>query len=219
MMLKRLKVLVKKMVPDALLFYKGSSDSGCVSLTYDDGPFPGNTEKILSVLKKHNIKATFFVNGAPIVENGELYDRIVEDGHEVGNHLYRHNPVTSLSYKELRREIKDCQDLIDRPFKGVVKSRLFRPPMGAVDLKTMWFILHNRRTIVLWSIDSLDLERSSLEDSIEVFREKGLSPGDIVLLHDDSKYAEALLEWIIKEANRKGLRFVTVTELLHYCEN
>lgn len=213
-LIHRLKSFMKHAFPDRVLLYKGPSKSGCIALTFDDGPYGDNTEKILAILKKNNIRATFFVNGVSIKRNKNAFMKTVMEGHEIGNHLYRHKPATSLTYHGLDSEIKACQQLIGGNSADGKCNRLFRPPHGSIDFKTILYTLINRWTIVLWSLDSRDLEALSLEENIEFLEARGIQGGEIILLHDDSDHAEGLLVWIIEKAKGEGKKFVTISELL-----
>ena len=214
-LIHKLKSFLKSAFPDHLMLHRGPSKSNCIALTFDDGPYPANTEKIIAILKKYDIKATFFVNGVSIEKNKQAFEQTVFDGHEIGNHLYRHNPVTSITYQCLDSEIKNCQQLINGDGSYRKFSRLFRPPHGEIDFKTIWYTLINNWTIVLWSLDSRDLETGSFEENIEFLESRGLQGGEIILLHDDSTHAEELLVWIIEKAQAEDKKFVTISELIN----
>ncbi|MEW6003267.1 MAG: polysaccharide deacetylase family protein [Nitrospirota bacterium] len=205
---------IKKMLPDNLLVYRGNRKSNKVAITFDDGPYLDNTYKILKILEKHNVKASFFMNGRAIEQHRKAFCKVIEAGHEIDNHLYNHRPVSTLTYKELHREVIQWENSV----QGIISlnnlPRFLRPPDGRVDLKTLWYAWKNSKTIVLWSVDTCDLDGLSFEDNIKMLESKFLSSGDIILLHEDAKYIDGLLEWIIEKAKSQGLEFCKVSDLL-----
>lgn len=208
---------VKDVLPDKLLIKRGNSNLNSISLTFDDGPYPENTEKILKILRKHNIKATFFMNGTLIEQHKEEFVKVIKDGHEIGNHLFNHISVSDLSMRELDREIMQWQKSINEKTLLKNKKKLFRPPYGRLDFKTLWYAWKHNWTIVLWSVDTRDYDGMSLEENVELLKSIPIRRGDIILFHDDSEHIEGLLECLIKIVKAKGLGFTTIAEMLQTC--
>lgn len=185
-----------------------------IALTFDDGPHPYYTEKILEILKKYDIKATFFFVGQNIVNYPEAAEAVYKAGHEIGNHTYTHHRLRSMEYSELLSELERCDDAIYEIDE--YRPHLFRPPEGAFNTELEKTALMLDYSIILWSIDTRDWEHRSPEKILEHVTEK-VKGGDIILMHDyigvNSPTPEAL-ELIIPALLEKGYSFVTVSELM-----
>lgn len=177
-----MKLLVR---PPQLLrrFYKDSlwrmdKNEPIVYLTFDDGPIPELTPWVLDVLKEYNVKATFFCVGDNIIKNPQLFERILLEGHQVGNHTFNHLKgwkVTNAVYLE---NIEKCQEL--------TKTNLFRPPYGRIK-KSQYKLLSKDYKIVFWDVLSYDYDKfispkKCLDNSIRYTRN-----GSIIVFHDNIK--------------------------------
>ncbi|OUL27715.1 polysaccharide deacetylase [Nostoc sp. T09] len=192
---------------------KLTSSEKVIALTFDDGPWPESTTQVLNILKKNNIKATFFVIGQNVKNYPNLLKRENAEGHVIGNHTWHHwyqfmNPQTA-AY-----EIDHTADLINQ-ITGV-KTNLFRPPGGFMHNGVADYARNSKYAIILWSSDSVDYSRPAVPRLINnVFRKS--KPGGIVLMHDGggnrSRTVQALPE-IIAKFRKEGYRFVTIPELL-----
>lgn len=190
-----------------------SPSQKAIALTFDDGPWPESTAKVLDILKENNIKATFFVIGQNVKHYPELVKRVVAEGHAVGNHTWHHwyhymNPQTA-AY-----EIDHTTDLIYQTTG--VKTNLFRPPGGMMHNGLVSYAKNSKYAIIMWSSDSIDYSRPAVSKLINnVFRQA--KPGGIVLMHDGggnrSQTVQALPE-IIAKFRSQGYSFVTVPEVL-----
>ena len=207
----------------ATLFRQGGDgDSHAVSLTFDDGPDPTWTPMILDVLKRENVKATFFIVGS----RAELYPgivrRIVEEGHELGNHTYTHANVAASSEQQLRLELNATQRLIE-----TITGRstlLFRPPYNADagptrfdDLGPLNVAQSMGYMIALEDIDSLDWTRQGVDQILARVRHGRQAGGNVVLLHDaGGNRAETLeaLPKLIDYFQRRGDQLVPLHGLL-----
>ena len=196
------------------IFYCHKNNEQKIALTFDDGPHPRYTAKILEVLKKYGIKATFFIIG----QNAEYYPGIVEqilaDGHEIGNHTYRHKHTKMLTDEIFEDDVKRCNSLISEKYN--VTAKLFRPPEGYVDEKVRAVAKSLGYSIILWNIDTKDWEHASV-DEIERTVLKSVSAGDIILMHDyvsGSNTTIGALERIIPRLLDENYKFVTVSELI-----
>lgn len=184
-----------------------------IALTFDDGPWPESTTQILDILKKNNIKGTFFVVGQMLKEYPDLGKKIVAEGHVIGNHTWHHwyhyfNPQAAAF------EIDSTSDLIYK-LTGA-KTTLFRPPGGMLHNGLVAYAKNQKYTVVMWSADSIDYSRPAVSKLVHnVMRDS--KPGGIVLMHDGggnrAKTIEALPQ-IISNFRKQGYRFVTVPELL-----
>ncbi len=182
-----MKLLVR---PPQLLrnFYKDSlwrkdKNEPTIYLTFDDGPIPELTPWVLDVLKEFNIKATFFCVGDNIIKNPQIFERIKQEGHQVGNHTFNHVKgweITSTVYLE---NVEKCQEF--------TKTNLFRPPYGRIK-KSQYKLLSKNYTIVFWDVLSYDYDKfispkKCLENSIKYTRN-----GSIIVFHDNIKAQENL---------------------------
>ena len=186
-----------------------------IALTFDDGPWPQMTSKVLDVLKKNNVKATFFVVGKQVEQYPNLVIQAVNDGHAIGNHTWSHqyfqyNESTAAS------ELEKTSTLVYKLTN--FKTSLFRPPAGILTNGLASYANQNNYATVLWSVDSKDwryyrTSPQSLSENVI----KDAKPGGIVLLHDgggDRTTTIEALPKIITELKKRGYDFVTVPELL-----
>lgn len=163
------------MMPD--LIWEIEDDNG-VFLTFDDGPTPGITEWILATLAKYNAKATFFVLGKNVELYPDLYRKILDAGHKVGNHTYSHQKGWGMP---LERYLEDVD------FAGdIIHSELFRPPYARVTPSQMRAVA-KRYKIVMWDIVSRDYNRSLSREGCLRNVTKHLAAGSIVVFHDSEK--------------------------------
>ncbi|MEG3894740.1 MULTISPECIES: polysaccharide deacetylase family protein [unclassified Microcoleus] len=195
---------------------KLDSQHKAIALTFDDGPWPTTTIQILDILKKNNIKATFFWVGRYLQTYPELGKQVAAAGHAIGNHTWNHQYI---KYNEdgAAREIDRTSSLIEE-LTGV-KTSIFRPPGGIVNNGLAAYAQKKNYAVVLWSADSLDWRTptESLMDNVM----KQANSGGIVLMHDGggnrSRTVEALPD-IIARLRKEGYIFVTVPELLQMQE-
>lgn len=184
-----------------------------IALTFDDGPWPKTTAQVLDILKKNNVKATFFVVGRQVQTHPQLLKRIVADGHALGNHTWSHQYHR---YDQIgaAREIERTTELVYK-LTGI-KTVLFRPPGGILNNGLADYAHRQKYGVVMWSADSLDWRYrrpATLADRVI----KEASAGGIVLMHDGggdrSKTVQALPQ-LIAQLKKRGYKFVTVPELL-----
>ena len=180
--------IIRRLMPD--LIWEIDDEDG-VFLTFDDGPTPGVTEWILSTLDKYDAKATFFVLGKNVEMYPDLYKRILDAGHKVGNHTYSHKSLRHLSVDAQRSEILSVQELLR---KLGVHSRYIRPPYGNFDANTVAIAKAEGADIMLWSIDSMDWsKRASIENMKTLI--SGQKLRGVFLFHDTHEQTiEALPE-------------------------
>jgi peptidoglycan/xylan/chitin deacetylase (PgdA/CDA1 family) len=178
-------------------------------LTFDDGPTPGVTDKILDILKQHNAKATFFCQGMNVENHPGLYTRILREGHAVGNHTYSHLKGWYTANKRYYDDIDRARKFID--------SDLFRPPHGKIGFFQLRHIRKSYR-IIMWDIMSFDFDPdTSLQECIDNVITHA-KKGSIVTFHDSAKAAEkvvASLPPVIEDLKNKGLSLsLTLSEYL-----
>lgn len=206
------KQILKKTIPQSYVLYRGNREGGKVALTFDDGPHPHHTRKILDILKKEGVKATFFLVGDNVEKFPHLVEEIVEDGHEVGNHSFSHARLAKMPWGRMAEEIEKTDSAVNR-FAGVW-PKLFRPPYGSLSLRLLSYVILKKRTLVLWSVDSGD----SYCDSPVVLQkhliQKDVSSGAIILLHEDMEQTVEAISGLISYIRARGLGFATVSEIV-----
>jgi peptidoglycan/xylan/chitin deacetylase (PgdA/CDA1 family) len=162
-----------------LFWHVPGGDSG-VALTFDDGPDPDGTPRILDRLAERGVRATFFVIGEAARRYPELVRRIAAEGHALGNHTYTHARCTELTPEELAEELAQTDEAL-REICGM-EVALFRPPWGAIRPAQLLALAREGRSAALWSIDSRDYRGASAAEI--VLRCADIRGGDIVLMHD-----------------------------------
>jgi peptidoglycan/xylan/chitin deacetylase (PgdA/CDA1 family) len=189
-----------------------SVDQPFVAMTFDDGPHPRNTPRLLDMLRERNIKATFYVIGRNVDMYPELTRRIVAEGHEIGNHTYTHPNLTKLGDESVSRELEKTRTAIANATG--VQPRTMRPPYGALrQNQRAWIHSKYRYPTVLWSVDPRDWQRPG--PAVVTSRILGASsPGAIILAHDLHAPTVDAMPATLDGLLRRGFRFVTVSQLL-----
>ena len=166
--------------------------------------------RMLTTLKKHNVKATFFLEGRWTKENPELAKMIVQAGHEVGNHSYTHPDLKTLASSSTVNELQKTNDVI-KAVTGV-KSNLFAPPSGAFRDETVTIANQLGMQTILWSVDTIDWQKPSTAVLTERVLQK-VHNGAFILMHPTQVSSDAL-ETLIINIKKKKLHLTTVTEAL-----
>ncbi|MFH1826018.1 MAG: polysaccharide deacetylase family protein [bacterium] len=199
----------------ALVIYR-SSNPQQVALTFDDGPTLGVTDKILDILKEENVKATFFVIGRKIGQNPEIIKRMAAEGHEIGNHSYSHEKLTSLDSQMAEVELRQTSNLITNQTGRPVN--LYRPPHGALNYEKRKLVENRGYDVVMWSVNADDFlhENSVMRSPISIVNRimSRLQGGDIVLMHDNSRQIVEAMPQLIKKLKARDRNFVTISQLL-----
>ncbi len=179
-----------------------------IALTFDDGPHPVYTPKLLDGLKERNVKATFFVVGKNIEGREDIIKRMDEEGHLIGNHTYDHVKITGLPEEEACAQITKTSELV-KEITGK-NTEFVRPPFGAWDKKLECGF---EMFPVLWSIDPLDWTTKNVDAVVQKVLSRA-EENSIILLHDyyDSSVEAALK--IVDALLERGFEFVTVDELV-----
>jgi len=170
-----------------------NTDQKVVALTYDDGPNPPYTERLLDVLAKHNVKATFFMIGNRIEKHPETVNRIIAEDHQIGNHTYSHPVLGFLPPIYVQREIERTDDLIRQ--HAISEEIVFRAPMLTRFLPVAWVLAKENRPHISCNVWSWDWTTQNPDRITEKVLQK-TKPGSIIVLHDGK--AEN------KDANRSG---------------
>ena len=186
-------------------------------MTFDDGPHPEYTNRLLDVLDRYNAKATFFVEGRRIKKNFDILERRDRNGHCIGNHSWEHKSFPLQKAGERRRQIRKSRKAL-----GKFDSGLIRPPFGHLNFETSLDIFYHGYRVIGWSVDAEDWMRHSA-DSIHGQLSVKIKPGIIALLHDNLIFSEkedcfdrsqtiAAVDRLLFEM--RGYEFVTVSQLL-----
>ena len=183
-----------------------------IAITFDDGPHPQNTPRLLDMLRARNIKATFYVIGRSVDLYPQVVRRTVAEGHEVGNHTHTHRLLSKLSDSEVRNDLARCRDAVARA--AGVQMRTMRPPYGGL-LQRQREMVHAEfgYPTILWSVDPLDWKRPGA--SVIASRIlSGTTAGGIVLAHDLHAQTVDAMPATLDGLLRRGFTFVTVSQLL-----
>lgn len=214
---------VHTMVPWSQLY--GENFSGLpagqkvLALTYDDGPNDPWTMRLLEVLSRHGVQATFFMVGGYVRQRPELARAVFEAGHAIGNHAYSHKNLIFASPSTLRRELDETSQAIqdatgERPF-------LFRPPFGGRRPGTFKVVEELKMFPVMWRVTCFDWAAKSHEEILRHARRQ-IAGGEVILLHDgghlgigeDRSHSIAATDELIREYQQQGYLFVTVPEMM-----
>ncbi|QDX91372.1 polysaccharide deacetylase family protein [Brevibacillus laterosporus] len=186
-----------------------------VALTFDDGPDPTYTPRILETLHKNGILATFFVLGSQADKYPVIMQWIKKAGHEIGNHGYHHYDLNKLTEQEIYDEIKQAEKSIYKA-TGVL-PQYYRPPGGVITTDVMSAVQLSGYDIIYWSVDPRDWSLARTSSVIVNSVKKHTSRGDIILFHDggmNQKQTLKALQELITDLRSKGYKFVTVSQLL-----
>lgn len=181
---------------------------GKLAITFDDGPNPLYTGRLLEGLKSRNVKATFFVVGKKAEENPELIQRMQEDGHIIGNHTYSHIQLTQGNKSQFVEDIRKTNEIIKQITGDDVA--FIRPPYGIWDKK---YEKELNMFPVLWTVDPKDWY-SQNADAVTGAVVNKVEENDIILLHDDYDTSVTAALAIIDILQKQGYQFVTVDEIL-----
>lgn len=195
------------------MFWSGPNNKKAISLTFDDGPDPVYTPKILSMLSKYNVKATFFLVGDMAKLNPGLVQRIIAEGHEIGSHTMTHPEAPKTSPSKLRSEVMESiaclQNLTNQ------EIRFFRPPYGYLDASYFSACADRKVIMILWSVETDDWQRPAVDTIVERVINK-VEPGSIILMHDgggDRQNTVEALDKILYQLERMQLQPVTLSNL------
>lgn len=194
--------------------YKGEKN---IALTFNIGWGDEKAEPILDVLKKEKIKsATFFLSGSWAERHPEIVNRIVKEGYEIGMLGYAYKDYPELEEAEIRKDLYKAVDVFKK--LNIKEIKLVRAPTGHFDKKTLKVTDELRFTLVHWSIDSKDWTNPGIKQIVKNISKA--EKGDIILLHasDSAKQTVSALPSILKTLNNKGLKLVTVSEMIANAE-
>ena len=184
------------------IIWRKENSKNNIWITFDDGPSPEATPFILNVLKKEQVKATFFLVGKNIEQYPLLFEQIITDGHIIANHSYSHKNGWQSNNSAYFNDIEKCQALING-------NKLFRPPYGKI-YPLQIRLLKKKYKIILWDIFSWDFHLNSKPEKIKKNVLKHTTPGSIIVFHNNKKSLNKLkliLKETIQELKEKGFLF------------
>ncbi|MGG5577482.1 polysaccharide deacetylase family protein [Myroides sp. C15-4] len=179
-----------------------------IYLTFDDGPIPGVTEWVLDILAQHQIKATFFCIGDNIRKHPTVFQRILKENHQVGNHTFHHLKGWHTPLEEYIANMQQCQQEIEKHLKQPV--RLFRPPYGKIKKSQGKFLLDAGYEVIMWTLITKDYDAKLSPQACLNRTLKRVKPGSIIVFHDSLKAEKNMkytLPLLIKHLKEKGYSF------------
>ena len=196
-------------------YYIGDTSRKVLYLTFDAGYENGYTAKILDVLKKHNVKAAFFLVGNYIASSPELVKRMVEEGHIVGNHTLTHPDMSAISTKESFAEELSGLEQKYVEATGKKMKKFYRPPQGRYSESNLKMAKEMGYTTIFWSLAYVDWYESDQPTEEEAMSKliPRTHPGAIVLLHSTSKTNSEILDSLLTKWEKMGYTFGTLEEL------
>ncbi|HSX34871.1 MAG TPA: polysaccharide deacetylase family protein [Candidatus Saccharimonadales bacterium] len=184
------------------------SRQACLALTFDDGPDGHVTPQVLDILRRHNVRATFYIVGSRVAGNEAILRQMYKDGHEIGNHSWSHTDFTTLNAMQIQQQIASTQAAIAGA--GVPPPTTFRPPYGAVNAVVRANV---PLTIVRWNIDPEDWSTTNAKDIITKV-ESTAKPGSVVDMHDIHQQTADALDQLLNDLTQK-YQLVTASELFN----
>src|SRR5580658_664067 len=201
-------------------FFQGVRGSKQIALTYDDGPNDPHTLKLLDVLAKHNVRATFFMIGRYVRQRPDIALAVAQQGHAIGNHTFTHPRLIFKSAAETRAELADCRQALQHAIGD--HSTFFRPPFGGRRPATIRIARELGLQTVMWNLSGHDWNGAPAAE-IENNIASQVRGGDVILLHDgghrtmsaDRAQTVIATESLIRryKDNDEGYKFVTVEEM------
>lgn len=191
----------------------GPTSKRRIALTFDDGPVQGKTNRILDILDKHDVRASFFCIGSRIPGNEGLLSRIDQSGHTIGNHTYFHK--VSFGFLSSARVVDELIAANEEIFRVTGKRpSYFRPPFGVSNPLVARAVAATGLRVIGWSVRSFD---TIIRDPQRLLARivRSVSPGGIILLHDYCESTISILPALIAELRRRNYEFVTLEELLN----
>jgi len=192
---------------------RGNREGNAVAITFDDGPLPLMTERILAILKSYRAPAAFFCIGQRALKSPEILRKISDEGHLIGNHSFLHGKFFDLqSSKKMVHELEQTDGVIEQAIG--LRPRFFRPPYGVTNPNLAKAIRRCGHVTVGWNVRSFDTMTND-EEVLFTRVTKNLQAGDIVLFHDYCESTVNVLPRLLDYIANAGLKVVRVDELLN----
>lgn len=196
-----------------LPIYSVETEEKKISISFDAAWGAEDFQKIIDVLEKQDVKATFFMTGEWVEKYPDCVKVLVEKGHDLGNHSENHPDMTKLSKEKQKEEIMKAHNKV-KELTGY-EMELFRPPYGAYDNEVIRTCYENNYYPVQWSVDSLDwMDYDAKTIVSNVCNHKALGPGAIILCHNGAKHTAEALDEMLTNLKGQGYTFVPLSELI-----
>jgi len=205
---------VASALDDKMIYKSVNNEEMKIALTFDDGPHPKQTQEILNILKKYDVKATFFVVGQNTQYYPDVLRRVISDGHEIGNHTFTHPNINKSNAKTIEKELKNNHINILENYGYDIK--LLRPPGGVLNKNISIIAEKLGYKIILWDIDTKDWAHKSVNAITENVI-KNTKSGSIILFHDyiaNGTPTPEALDVLIPLLQKSGYTFTTVLDLI-----
>jgi glycosyltransferase involved in cell wall biosynthesis len=199
-------------LPARRILWRGRPDRPHVALTFDDGPDNVYTPRILDCLRHYDARATFFLVGEKVRREPSVVERILAEGHEIGNHSYSHPDFAALTLRQAVREIETTEDALRNATAGR-SLPLFRPPKGKLNLASLGAAWRKGMTVVMWSVDLKDFRAEAASEIRADVARREIRAGDIILYHGQSAAAIDALPDVVETALKNGLKAVPISPL------
>ena len=183
-------------------------------LTFDDGPTPEITDWVLSTLEQYDAKGTFFCIGNNIEKHPEIFQRVIDHGHSVGNHTYNHLKGWKHQTEDYINDVLKTERLI-KNYKLNNKQKLFRPPYGKFKTKQSKKILELGYKVIMWEVISYDWDKSLTEENCFRNVTSAAKNGSVIIFHDSVKASKNLkyaLPKVLEYYSEKGFEFKRIPE-------
>lgn len=208
-MIAKIPGFVKKLYPRRI--WCGPSAGKTLYLTFDDGPFEQVTPWVLEELQKYDAKATFFCIGKNIKKNPDIFRRIIEEGHSVGNHTYDHLNGWKSDSGKYRENVLKARERMQEASPGLpLKNDLFRPPYGRLKDRQAKLLRDEGFTTVMWDVLSMDFDNTVTPERCVKNVTGNAGPGSLVVFHDSLKARKNLqyaLPVVLEHFQNKGFEF------------
>lgn len=204
-MIKSIRFILKKIYPNFI--WELPNDEKKIYLTFDDGPIPEVTEWVLNELQNYNAKATFFCIGDNIQKHPNVFIKILEGDHAIGNHTFNHLNGWKTKLKEYVANVDVCKKQLET---NLCQTNLFRPPYGKIKLAQAKEITQLGYKIVMWDIISKDYDKNTNKETCVDNVLNAIKPGSIIVMHDSVKAfsnLEYALPILLKKLTEKGFVF------------
>lgn len=202
-------------IPDdyrSVYVFHGRRSSNLIALSYDDGPNQYITPRLIDLLKRERVPATFFLLGQSVKPNPETTQALIDAGFEIGNHTMTHVDLRKADVATIGEEIGGLQQLLET--RHGVLPRLFRPPYGRSDRRVVAEVFKWNMDVIYWSLDTEDWKHDRTAEDIISQIEGKARGGDIILMHDRTEKILQVTEAVIPVLRERGFRFVTISEML-----
>lgn len=207
--------LLKLLFPQYIWSLPASKSEKVIYLTFDDGPIPEVTEFVLKQLQYYNAKATFFCIGDNINKYPYLFQKLIEEGHSIGNHTYNHLKAWKTTSELYLKNVQKCEEEMQLYLETNNKKKLFRPPYGQISRSKFKILIKEGYTVILWDILAKDwVQQSPYTDYCYTNIVDNAKNGSIIVFHDSIKAEKNLrktLPKVLEHFSARGFEFKKIT--------